>query len=60
MIRTRITEEYGLSAPICCAGMAIIAMPALAAAVSNAGGLGVFGTGGRCTWLPIARARTPS
>jgi enoyl-[acyl-carrier protein] reductase II len=44
MIRTRITEEYGLSAPICCAGMAIVAMPELAAAVSNAGGLGTFGT----------------
>ena len=45
MLRTRITEEYGLDAPIICAGMAFVAMPPLAAAVSEAGGLGLLGGG---------------
>ncbi len=43
MLRTRFTDAYGLAAPIASAGMAMIAMPALAAAVSNAGGFGTLG-----------------
>jgi NAD(P)H-dependent flavin oxidoreductase YrpB (nitropropane dioxygenase family) len=43
MFRTRITDAYGLEAPIVSAGMARIARPPLVAAVSNAGGLGTLG-----------------
>src|SRR5438067_10485892 len=41
--RTRLTEAYGITYPIVQAGMAFYATPALAAAVTNAGGLGVLG-----------------
>ena len=43
VLRTRLTEAYGISYPIVQAGMAFYATPALAAAVTNAGGLGVLG-----------------
>jgi enoyl-[acyl-carrier protein] reductase II len=43
MFRTRITDAYGLEAPIISAGMAFVARPPLVAAVSNAGGLGTLG-----------------
>jgi enoyl-[acyl-carrier protein] reductase II len=43
MISTRITEAFGLRAPIINAGMAMVARPELAAAVANAGGLGMLG-----------------
>lgn len=43
MFSTRITRAFGLDTPIVNAGMAMIARPALAAAVSNAGGLGTIG-----------------
>ncbi len=43
MWRTRITEEYGLDLPFVSAGMGFLALPELAAAVSNAGGLGLLG-----------------
>ncbi|MFL5758444.1 MAG: NAD(P)H-dependent flavin oxidoreductase [Thermomicrobiales bacterium] len=43
-IKTRITERLGIEAPILQAGMATRANAALAAAVSNAGGLGIIGT----------------
>jgi enoyl-[acyl-carrier protein] reductase II len=42
-LRTRLTEAYGVTYPIVQAGMAFYATPALAAAVTNAGGLGVLG-----------------
>ena len=42
-MRTRITEDYGIEVPVVLAGMAFIGLPALAAAVSNAGGLGTLG-----------------
>jgi enoyl-[acyl-carrier protein] reductase II len=42
-ITTRLTREYGLRHPFVGAGMAFVAYPPLAAAVSNAGGLGVIG-----------------
>jgi NAD(P)H-dependent flavin oxidoreductase YrpB (nitropropane dioxygenase family) len=43
MLKTRITDRFGLSTPILNAGMAMVAGPELAAAVSNAGGLGMIG-----------------
>jgi NAD(P)H-dependent flavin oxidoreductase YrpB (nitropropane dioxygenase family) len=42
-LRTRLTEDYGLEVPIVSAGMAFVARAPLAAAVSNAGGLGTLG-----------------
>jgi enoyl-[acyl-carrier protein] reductase II len=42
-MKTRITQQYGLDVPIISAGMAFVAGPPLAAAVSNAGGLGTLG-----------------
>lgn len=43
MISTSITRDFGLATPIVNAGMAMIARPALAAAVCEAGGLGTIG-----------------
>src|SRR5215471_20263135 len=40
---TRLTREYGLRYPFVGAGMGFIAHEKLAAAVTNAGGLGVLG-----------------
>lgn len=45
MIRTRLTERYGVELPFVSAGMGFIASPPLAAAVSNAGGLGQLACG---------------
>src|SRR5260370_24708908 len=42
-LRTRLTDRYGVAFPIVQAGMAFYATPALAAAVTNAGGLRVLG-----------------
>jgi enoyl-[acyl-carrier protein] reductase II len=42
-ISTRLTRDHGLRHPFAGAGMGFVAHPALAAAVSNAGGLGVLG-----------------
>ncbi len=47
MIRTRLTETFGLDYPIVSAPMAKVAGGRLAAAVSRAGGLGLIG-GGYC------------
>lgn len=44
MFSTSITRTFNLSAPIVNAGMAMIARPALAAAVCEAGGLGTIGS----------------
>ena len=44
-MKTRLTDEYGLETPIVSAGMAFVAGPELAAAVSNAGALGMLGAG---------------
>jgi enoyl-[acyl-carrier protein] reductase II len=44
-MKTRITEMFGIEYPILLAGMGRVAVPKLVAAVSNAGGLGVFGAG---------------
>jgi NAD(P)H-dependent flavin oxidoreductase YrpB (nitropropane dioxygenase family) len=45
MIRTRLTTEYGLETPFVSAGMGFLAEPPLAAAISNAGGLGLLAAG---------------
>eukprot|EP00924_Labyrinthula_sp_SR-Ha-C_P006625 maker-scaffold_29-snap-gene-0.50-mRNA-1 protein AED:0.00 eAED:0.00 QI:267/1/1/1/1/1/2/339/356 len=42
-LKTPITELFGIKAPILLAGMNVAAGPKLAAAVTNAGGLGVIG-----------------
>jgi enoyl-[acyl-carrier protein] reductase II len=43
MLKTRITERYGLKVPFINAGMAFIATPPLVRAVCAAGGMGVLG-----------------
>src|SRR5260370_20535579 len=43
MLRTRLTEAYGLEIPFIGAGMGCVATPPLVAAVSNAGGMGTLG-----------------
>ena len=45
IIRTTLTERYGIELPFVSAGMGFIAIARLAAAVSNAGGLGKLATG---------------
>ncbi len=45
-MKTRITELLGIRYPIIQGGMAWVATHELAAAVSNAGGLGIIGAGG--------------
>ncbi|MEE4213020.1 MAG: nitronate monooxygenase, partial [Parvularcula sp.] len=42
-LKSRICEMLGIEYPILLAGMGGASVPALAAAVSNAGGLGVLG-----------------
>jgi NAD(P)H-dependent flavin oxidoreductase YrpB (nitropropane dioxygenase family) len=42
-LSTRLVRDYGLRYPIVSAGMAFVGLPELAVAVSNAGGLGVYG-----------------
>lgn len=42
-IRTSVTDLFGIKHPILLAGMNVAAGPKLAAAVTNAGGLGVIG-----------------
>jgi enoyl-[acyl-carrier protein] reductase II len=41
-MRTRMTELFGIEHPIMLAGMAFVSLPTIVAAVSNAGGLGMF------------------
>jgi NAD(P)H-dependent flavin oxidoreductase YrpB (nitropropane dioxygenase family) len=43
IISTPITELFGIKHPVLLAGMNVAAGPELAAAVTNAGGLGVIG-----------------
>ena len=43
MLKTRITEQYGLRVPFISAGMAFIATAPLARAVCKAGGMGMLG-----------------
>ena len=52
MIGTRLTDMFGLSAPVVLAPMGAVSGGLLAAAVSNAGGLGMVGGGyGDAPWL---------
>lgn len=44
-MKTSVTELFGIEYPILLAGMGRVAIPKMVAAVSNAGGLGVFGAG---------------
>src|ERR1700727_393993 len=44
MLKTRITEQYGLKVPFINAGMAFIATPPLVRAVCSAGGMGMLGS----------------
>jgi enoyl-[acyl-carrier protein] reductase II len=45
VMKTRITELFGICHPILLSGMSWISVPAMVAAVSNAGGLGILATG---------------
>ena len=60
MLKTRLTEAYGLDVPFISAGMAFIGMPALAAAVSNAGGMGTLGAALVPPTMRPARCKTAS
>jgi NAD(P)H-dependent flavin oxidoreductase YrpB (nitropropane dioxygenase family) len=42
-LRTRLTDEFGVRYPLVCAGMAFVGTPPLAAAVADAGGIGMLG-----------------
>ena len=44
-MKTSVTELFGIRYPILNAGMGRVALPKMVAAVSNAGGLGVYGAG---------------
>lgn len=51
-MKTRITTLFGIKEPIIQGGMAWVAQYPLAAAVSNAGGLGIIGAGGApASWV---------
>jgi NAD(P)H-dependent flavin oxidoreductase YrpB (nitropropane dioxygenase family) len=45
VLETRLTREYGVRYPLVCAGMAFVGTESLAAAVANAGGVGMLGAG---------------
>jgi enoyl-[acyl-carrier protein] reductase II len=45
LMKTRITETFGIKYPIVLSGMSWVSVPKLVAAVSNAGGLGILATG---------------
>ena len=60
-MKTRITELLGIQHPIICGGMARVGTGRLPAAVSNAGGLGIIGSGdmpGEILWEEIERTRS--
>src|SRR5262245_57454828 len=44
-LETRFSDQFGLRIPLASAGMAFVGLTDLAAAVSNAGALGVYGVG---------------
>ena len=45
LVKTRITELFGIAYPVLLSGMSWISVPKMVAAVSNAGGLGILATG---------------
>ena len=53
-LKTRLTEKLGIKHPILLAPMNVMAGGKLAAAVSDAGGLGLIGGGyGNSDWLEL-------
>ncbi len=63
MLTTRFTQLVGCSEPIQQAGMGTLTSPTLAAAVSNAGGLGMVSVAGQTTgliekWLDTTREKS--
>ncbi len=63
MVRTEICDLFGIEHPILLAGMGTASTPELAAAVSNAGGLGVMGAAslgpkGLREWIARCRSLT--
>jgi enoyl-[acyl-carrier protein] reductase II len=44
-VQTRLLADFGLRIPLASAGMAFVGLTDLAAAVTNAGGIGVYGVG---------------
>jgi NAD(P)H-dependent flavin oxidoreductase YrpB (nitropropane dioxygenase family) len=54
-LRTRLSIDLGLTVPLASAGMAFVGLTDLAAAVSNAGALGVYGVGPEPP--PVVQAR---
>ena len=60
MISTALTEMFGLQHPIVLGPMGGVSGGLLAAAVSNAGGLGMVGGGyGDPAWLHVQRSAQP-
>jgi nitronate monooxygenase len=62
-IKTVLTEHLGIEQPVIAAPMALVAGARLAAAVSEAGGLGLIGGGyGDADWLQrdLALAHSPA
>ncbi len=45
ILRTRLSHDFGLRLPLASAGMAFVGLTDLASAVTNAGGIGVYGVG---------------
>ena len=63
MAKPGFRERYAVEVPVVLAGMALVAEPGLVAAVTEAGGLGVLGTGPLppplvCERIAAVRART--
>lgn len=56
-VKTAVTELFGMEYPILNAGMGRFALPNMVAAVSNAGGLGMFGAGSGAPDLTRAAIR---
>lgn len=59
VIRTPITDLFKIQHPVLLAGMNVAAGPELAAAVTNAGGLGVIGGIGYTPKILRANVRSP-
>lgn len=59
-ITTPLTELFGIKHPILLAGMNVAAGPELAAAVTNAGGLGVIGGVGYTPKILRQQVRLPT
>ena len=58
MLKTPATELFGIKHPVLLAGMNVAAGPRLAAAVTNAGGMGVIGTSYQQSCAVRERAHT--